>query len=71
MRAQLKTKIGENKKSINKSYLLPVHTTLASTFTDYILNWLCFADLPTNIPTNIQNAGILKDIDLKNKTLQK
>ena len=63
MRAKLKTKIGENKKSIYKSYLLPVHTTLASTFTDYILNWLCFADLPANIPTNIQNVGILKDID--------
>ena len=66
MRAKLKTKIGENKKSINKSYLLPVHTTLASTFTDYILNWLCFVKLPANIPANIQNVGILKDIDQKN-----
>ena len=66
MRAKLKTKIGENKKSINKSYLLPVHTTFASTFTDYILNWLCFADLPANIPTNTQNNGILKDIDQLN-----
>ena len=66
MRAKLKTKIGENKKSINKSYLLPVHTTLASTFTDYILNWLCLADLPVNTPTNIQNVGISKDIYQKN-----
>ena len=38
------------------------HTTLASTFTDFILNWLCFADLPANIPKNIQNVGILKNI---------
>ena len=66
MRAKLKNKIGENKKSISKSCLFPVHTTLASTFTDYILNWLCFAHLPANIPTNIQNIGILKDIDQKN-----
>ena len=64
-RNKLRIKIGENKKSIDKSYL-PVHTTLASTFPDYILNWLCFTYLQANIPTNIQNIWILKDIDQKN-----
>ena len=62
---KLKIKIVENKKSI-KNLFIPVHTTLVSTFTDYVLNWLCFADLPANIPENIQNVGISKDIDQKN-----
>ena len=35
-RNKLKIKIGVNKKSISKSLFLHVHTTLASTFTDYI-----------------------------------
>ena len=65
-RNKLKIKTGENKKSINKSYLYLFITTHASTYTDYILNWMCFADLPVNIPTNIKNVGILKDIDQKN-----
>ena len=69
-RNKLKIKIGGNKK-YQQELFVPVHTTLASTFTDYILNWLCFADLPANIPTNIQNVRTLKDIDQKNLTLIK
>ena len=64
-RNKLKIKIGGNKK-YQQELFVPVHTTLASTFTDYILNWLCFVKLPANIPANIQNVGILKDIDQKN-----
>ena len=66
----MKIKIGGDKK-YQQELFVPVHTTLASTFTDYILNWLCFADLPANIPTNIQNVRTLKDIDQKNLTLIK
>ena len=55
-RYKLKIKVGE-KVGWWKLRFVPVHTTLASTFTDFILNWLCLADLPANIRTNIQNVG--------------
>ena len=67
----MKIKILDNKKIYKQKLFVPVPTTLVCTFIDYILNWLCFPDLPANTPTISKMLEFWKTLIRRIKSLLK